>query len=63
MASAFRWRDRNDGNQVKLETVEAVEFCMRFLQHVVPPGFQRIRHYGLRGNGVRRQAIALCRVV
>ena len=57
----FRWHDRSDGNQVKLMTLAAVEFCQRFVQHIVPPGFHRIRHYGLLGNGVRRDAIALCR--
>ena len=57
----FRWRDRSDGNRVKLETLDAVQFCKRFVQHIVPPAFQRIRHYGLLGNGVRRKAVALCR--
>ena len=57
----FRWRDRNDGNQVKLMTLDAVEFCRRFVQHIVPPGLHRIRHYGLLSNGVRRDAVALCR--
>ena len=57
----FRWHDRSDGNEVKLMTLAAVEFCQRFVQHIVPPGFHRIRHYGLLGNGVRRDAIALCR--
>ena len=47
----FRWRDRSDGNQVKLLTLDAVEFCQLFVQHIVPPGFHRIRHYGLLGNG------------
>jgi len=57
----FRWRDRTDGNRVKLMTLDAVEFCRRFLQHIVPPGFHRIRHYGLLSNNARREAVALCR--
>lgn len=57
----FRWRDRAQGNQVKLLTLEAVEFLRRFLQHVVPRGVVRIRHYGLLANPVRRRRIARCR--
>jgi hypothetical protein len=35
--------------------LDAVEFIRRFLLHVVPSGFVRIRHYGLRGNRVRAE--------
>lgn len=44
---AFRWRDYRDGNRQKLMTLDADEFLRRFLLHVLPPGFTRIRHYGL----------------
>lgn len=43
----FRWRDYRDGNRQKRMTLDADEFLRRFLLHVLPPGFTRIRHYGL----------------
>ncbi len=43
----FRWRDYRDGHRAKLMTLDADEFLRRFLLHVLPPGFTRIRHYGL----------------
>ena len=43
----FWWKDYADGCQKKLMTLEAVEFLRRFLLHVLPHGFVRIRHYGL----------------
>ena len=43
----FRWRDYRDGNRSKLMTLEADEFLRRFLLHVLPAGFTRIRHYGI----------------
>ena len=42
-------------------TLEADEFLRRFLLHVLPDGFQRIRHYGLLGNRGRATRLALCR--
>jgi hypothetical protein len=47
----FRYRE-NDGNQ-KSCTVSALEFVRRFLQHVLPKGFQRVRHYGWRGAAAK----------
>jgi hypothetical protein len=46
----FRYQDRNDGNTRKIMTVDAVEFIRRFLLHVLPDGFMRIRHYGFLSN-------------
>lgn len=43
----FKWKDYRDHNQVKLMTLDVTEFVRRFLQHVLPSGFTRIRHYGL----------------
>jgi hypothetical protein len=43
----FSWKDCADGCQKKLMTLDAVEFLRRFLLHVLPHGFVRIRHYGL----------------
>jgi hypothetical protein len=57
----FRWRDRADGNAVRFQTLDAAEFLRRFLLHVLPPGFQRIRHYGLLANGCRHRDLETCR--
>ncbi len=43
-------------------TLDAVEFIRRFLLHVLPSGFVKIRHFGLLANRNRRRALALCRV-
>jgi putative transposase/transposase-like zinc-binding protein len=59
----FRWKDYAQGNQQKVMALEAVEFIRRFLQHVVPSGFVRIRHYGLLGNRVRAENLARCRAL
>ena len=50
----FRWRDYRHGNQEKLCTLEAQEFLRRFLVHVPPRGFVRIRSYGFLGNRNRK---------
>ncbi len=42
--------------------LDAVEFIRRFLLHVLPSGFVKIRHFGLLANRNRRQALALCRL-
>jgi hypothetical protein len=46
----FHYRDRADGDMRKIASLPADEFLHRFLCHVLPSGFQRIRHYGLRAN-------------
>jgi hypothetical protein len=43
-------------------TLDAVEFIRRFLLHVLPAGFVKIRHFGLLANRNRRQTLALCRI-
>jgi Putative transposase len=43
--------------------LEAVEFIRRFLLHVLPRGFKRVRHYGFFANGVRTAKLPLCRRV
>jgi hypothetical protein len=57
----FRWKDYRDANQQKVLTLGANEFIRRFLLHVLPQGFQRIRYYGLLGNRYREQNLAHCR--
>ena len=57
----FRWRDYRDGNRNKLMSVAVQEFIRRFLLHVVPSRFVRIRHYGFLSNRNRTAAIAAIR--
>ena len=58
---AFRWKDYRDDNQHKTMTLVAEEFFRRFLLHVLPEGFQRIRYYGFLANRYRAEKLALCR--
>jgi hypothetical protein len=51
----FRVKDYADGSAVKEMTVDGVEFLRRFLLHVLPKGFTRIRHYGLCASGGAKQ--------
>ena len=57
----FSFKDRRDGDRRCEMTLPAASFLRRFLLHVLPRGFVRIRHYGLLANSVRRERIALCR--
>jgi Putative transposase len=59
----FRWRDYADGDRVKIMTLAAEEFIRRFLLHVVPDGFVRIRHFGFLANRARRAKLARCRAL
>ena len=58
---SFRWKDYRDHDSYKTMTLEAHEFIRRFLLHVLPSGFQRIRHYGFLANHVRQAKLAQCR--
>ncbi len=60
---AFRYRDSADANKQKVMQLDALEFIRRFLLHVLPKGFVRIRHYGLLANRNRKAKIARCRVL
>jgi hypothetical protein len=58
----FRVKDYRDGTtRWKSMTVNANEFIRRFLQHVLPKGFHRIRHYGLFANATRNDNLKLAR--
>ena len=56
----FRYKDRSDGNATKHRTVRGPDFARLFLQHVLPPLFVRIRHYGFLAAR-RRKDLAHCR--
>jgi hypothetical protein len=57
----FRWKDYRDENRQKTMTLKAGEFIRRFLIHVLPDGFHRIRYYGFLGNCHRARKLARCR--
>ena len=59
----FEYRDRRDGNRLKKMTLSAPEFIRRFLLHVVPRGFCRIRHFGFLGGRVKKERLRRCRVL
>ena len=57
----FSWKDYADNYRRKTMTLTCVEFIRRFLMHVVPKGFMRIRHYGFLANRNRKTKLARCR--
>ena len=58
---SFRWRDYADEDKQKTMTLKADEFIRRFLLHVLPHRYVRIRHFGLLANRSRKDNISLCR--
>jgi hypothetical protein len=57
----FTWRDRAHGDRQRTMPLHAHEFLRRFLLHVLPDGFVRIRSYGLLANRDRQETLARCR--
>lgn len=57
----FRWKDYAYGGRSRLMTLTAVEFIRRFLLHILPTGFMKIRHYGFLANRFRAAKRELCR--
>jgi hypothetical protein len=59
----FRWKDyrADDGDRQKVMRLAAGEFIRRFLIHVLPQGFHRIRHYGLLASSTRADNVAHAR--
>ena len=57
----FRYKDYADDHKQKTMTLAADEFLRRFVQHVLPKSFVKIRHYGLLANAQRQARLALCR--
>jgi Putative transposase/Transposase zinc-binding domain len=60
---SFRYKDYAADQRHKTMTLEAHEFIRRFLQHVLPSGFVKIRHYGLLANRYREANLRVCRVL
>jgi hypothetical protein len=59
----FRYKDYRHHAQQKIMTLQAEEFIRRFLLHVLPAGFQRIRYYGFLANRYREHKLAHCRAL
>jgi len=57
----FRYKDYAHGNRRKVLSLKPAEFIRRFLLHVLPSGFMRIRHYGLIANRAKREKLAAAR--
>jgi Putative transposase/Transposase zinc-binding domain len=57
----FRWKNYRRGGRPGTMTLRATEFIRRFLLHVLPTGFVRIRHYGFLCNRLRQDSLTLCR--
>lgn len=60
---SFLWKDYTDGNKQKVMTLEAFEFIRRFLLHVLPNGFVKIRHFGFLSNRHRKECLEACRML
>ena len=59
----LRYQDYQQGYRLRPLTLDAVELLRRFLLHVLPRGFQRIRHFGFLANRVRQAKLAVCRAL
>jgi len=60
---AFRWKDYAHGSKPRTMTLSPEEFLRRFLQHVLPRGFPRIRYFGWLANRARNNLLPLCRLL
>lgn len=58
---SFKWRDYKDNSKHKVMTLSAEEFIRRFLIHILPNGFMKIRHYGLLGNRNKTTKLKICK--
>jgi len=59
----FEYKDYKDNSKIKLITISAEEFIRRFLLHVLPYRFTKIRHYGILSNRNKKSMISLCRIL
>jgi len=57
----FTYRDRKNDNILRIKTLEAEEFIRRFLLHILPEGFMKIRHFGFLSNRRKKENMQLCR--
>jgi len=57
----FRWKDYRDYERIKIMKLPAIEFIRRFLLHVLPKGFYKIRYYGILASRNRNEVLLKCR--
>ncbi len=57
----FKWRDYADNNKIKIMKLKPEEFIRRFLRHVVPIGFMRVRFFGFLANACKKKSVAVIR--
>ena len=57
----FLYRDRRDNDKIKPMTLDVSEFIRRFLLHILPDGFVKIRHYGILSNRNRKDKLGRCK--
>lgn len=57
----FKVKDYKDKSKEKVLTLSGVEFIRRFLMHVLPKGFVKLKHFGLLGNRNKKTKLALCK--
>ncbi|HVI41732.1 MAG TPA: transposase, partial [Anaerovoracaceae bacterium] len=60
-AVTFKWRDYRDSSRWKSMTLNAEEFIRRFLMHVLPHGFTKIRHYGFLSSRGKQKKLRICK--
>jgi len=58
----FKWRDYRDHSRWKIMTLDADEFIRRFLMHVLPCGFTKIRHYGFLSSRGKQKKLKICKI-
>ena len=59
----FKWRDYKDNNKMKEMTIKVEEFIRRFLIHILPPKFMKIRYYGILGNRNKKKKLLKCKIL
>ena len=59
----FSYKKRNDNNKSAVSTIDIVEFIKRFLTHVLPNGFTRIRYYGIFSCRTKQRSLEICREI
>ena len=58
---SFTWRDRKHDNELKTMELDVVSFMRRYLIHILPSGFMKMRYYGFLGNVTKKKSLTLCR--
>ena len=59
----FKWRDYKNNNIMKEMTVTIEKFIRRFLLHILPPHFMKIRYYGILGNRNKKKKLLKCKIL